>query len=140
MPLVSSGLLSSATRQAFRVIHNPPNLSSARGLHTQSFAPRPPPQSSSFASRVLHGTKTIFNAFVGHLTTPGTLLVPSRALRSIHSVAPRIPTIENNLSLPVHRALSMHMGSPCLPRPPTVPRSIAQVGLSTARNSTQRVQ
>ncbi|KAH9048271.1 hypothetical protein EDB84DRAFT_1458214 [Lactarius hengduanensis] len=135
MPLASSGLLSSATRQAFRVIHNPPNVSSARGLHTQPFVPRPP-QSSSFTSRALHRTKTIFNAFVGHLTTPGTHLVPGRAPRSIHSVASRIPTIENNLSLPVRHALSMRMGSPRLPRPPAVPRSIAQVGLGTARNFT----
>ncbi|KAH9180219.1 hypothetical protein EDB89DRAFT_2061929 [Lactarius sanguifluus] len=135
MPLASSGLLSSATRQAFRVIHNPPNVSSARGLHTQPFVPRPP-QSSSFTSRALHRTKTIFNAFVGHLTTPGTHLVPGRAPRSIHSVASRIPTIENNLSLPVRHALSMRMGSPRLPRPPAVPRGIAQVGLGTARNFT----
>ncbi|KAI9456698.1 hypothetical protein BJY52DRAFT_1275523 [Lactarius psammicola] len=135
MPLASSGLLSSATRQTFRVIHNPPNVSSARGFHTQSFAPRPLPQ-SSFASRALHRTKTIFNVFVGHLTTPGTHLVPGHAPRSIHSVASRIPTIENNLSLPVRHALSMRMGSPRLPRPPAVPRGIAQVGLGTARNFT----
>ena len=136
MPLASSGLLSSATRQAFRVIHNPPNLSSARGLHTQSFAPRSPPHSSSVASRALNRTKTLFNAFVGHLTTPGTHIVPGRAPRSVHSVASRIPTIENNLSLPVRHALSMRMGSPRLPRPPAVPRSISQVGLGTARNFT----
>lgn len=135
MPLASSGLLSSATRQAFRVIHNPPNLTSARGLHAQSFAPRPLPQ-SSFTTRALHRTRTIFNAFVGHLTAPGTHLVPGHAPRSVHTVAGRIPTIEKNLSLPVRHALSVRMGSPCLPRPPAVPRSIAQVGLGTARNFT----
>ncbi|KAF8274262.1 hypothetical protein EI94DRAFT_1523968, partial [Lactarius quietus] len=135
MPLASSGLLSSATRQAFRVIHSHPNISSARGLHTQSFAPRALPQ-SSFASRALHRTKNIFNAFVGHLTTPGTHLVPGRTPRSVHSVAGRTPTIENNLSLPVRHALSVRMGSPRLPRPPAVPRSISQVGLGTARNFT----
>ncbi len=136
MPLASSGLLSSTTRQVFRVIHNPPGISSARSLHTQSFAPRPPQLSSSFASRTLHRTKTFINAFVGHLTTPGTHLVPGRAPRSLHSVAPRIPTIENNLSLPVRHALSMRMASPRLPHPPAVPRNIAQVGLGTARNFT----
>jgi hypothetical protein len=47
-----------------------------------------------------------------------------------------MPTIETNLSLPVLRALSMSMGAPRLPRPPAVPRSIAQVGLGTARNFT----
>ena len=136
MPLASSGLLSSATRQAFRVIHNPPNISAGRGLHTQSFAPRTLPQPSSFTSRALHRTRTIFNAFVGHLTAPGTHLVPSRAPRSVHSVAGRTPTIESSLSLPVRHALSVRMGSPRLPRPPAVPRSIAQVGLGTARNFT----
>ena len=45
-----------------------------------------------------------------------------------------MPTIENNLSLPVRHALSMRMGAPRLPRPPVVPRSITQVGLGTARN------
>jgi hypothetical protein len=46
-----------------------------------------------------------------------------------------MPTIENNLSLPVRHALSVRMGVPRLPRPPTLPRSIAQVGLGTARIS-----
>jgi hypothetical protein len=45
-----------------------------------------------------------------------------------------MPTIENNLSLPVRHALSMRMGAARLPRPPVVPRSITQVGLGTARN------
>ena len=136
MPLASSGLLSSATRQAFRVIHNPPNISAGRGLHTQSITPRTLPQPSSFASRALHRTRTIFNAFVSHLTAPGTQLVPGRAPRSVHLVAGRTPTIENSLSLPVRHALSVRMGSPRLPRPPAVPRSITQVGLGTARNFT----
>lgn len=47
-----------------------------------------------------------------------------------------MPTIENNLSLPVRHALSVRMGAPHLPRPPAVPRGIAQVGLGTARNFT----
>jgi hypothetical protein len=135
MPLASSGLLSSTTRQACRVIHNPPNISSTRGLHSQSFAPRTA-QQPSFTSRALHRTRNIFNAFVGHLTTPSTLRVPGPASRSMQSVALRMPKIENNLSLPVRHALSMPMGAPRLPRPPTVPRSISQVGLGTARNFT----
>ena len=138
MPLASSGLVSSVTRQAFRVIHNPPNIASTRGLHTQSFAPRAPPQLSSFTSRTFHRTKNLFNAFVGHLTTPGStgaLRSPGPS-RSMQSAASRMPTIENNLSLPVRHALSMRMGAPGLPRPPAVPRNIAQVGLGTARNFT----
>ncbi|KAI0279849.1 hypothetical protein BGY98DRAFT_966901, partial [Russula aff. rugulosa BPL654] len=137
MPLASSGLSSSIGRQAFRVIHNPPNISSSRGLHTHSFAPRVVTQQPSpFASRVLQRTRTIFNAFVGHLTAPSKLPAPSAAPRFMQTVATRVPKIENNLSLPVRHALSTRMGAPRLPRPPTVPRSIAQVGLGTARNFT----
>ncbi|KAH9977315.1 hypothetical protein BGW80DRAFT_1288584 [Lactifluus volemus] len=137
MPLASSGLLSSTTRQAFRAsIHSPPNISSTRSLHTPSFAPRTIQQPSSFASRALHRSRNIINAFIGHLTTPGTLRGQVPASRSIQSAASRMPTIETNLSLPVRRALSMPMGAPRLPRPPAVPRSVAQVGLGTARNFT----
>ena len=137
MPLASSGLSSSTTRQAFRAIHYPPHLPSTRSLHTSSFAPRyVPHQPSPFATRVLQRTRAVFNAFVGHLTTQGTLRVPGAAPRSMQTVASRMPTIENNLSLPVRHALSMRMGAPRLPRPPVVPRNIAQVGLGTARNFT----
>lgn len=54
----------------------------------------------------------------------------------MQTVATRVPKIENNLSLPIRHALSTRMGAPRLPRPPAVPRSIAQVGLGTARNFT----
>src|SRR6266478_7613297 len=136
MPLASSGLSSSMGRQAFRVIHNPPNIST-RGVHTHSFVPRiTPQQPSPFTSRILNRTRTIFNAFVGHLTAPSKLRAPGAVPRSMQTVATRVPKIENNLSLPVRHALSTRMGAPRLPRPPAVPRSIAQVGLGTARNFT----
>ena len=135
MPLASSGLSSSMARQAFRVIHSPPNISSSRGLHTHSIVPRVAlQQPSPLASRVLNRTRTLFNAFVGHLTAPSKLQAPGAVPRSMHSVASRMPTIENNLSLPIRHALSVRMGASRLPRPPAVPRSIAQVGLGTARN------
>ena len=54
----------------------------------------------------------------------------------MQAVATRVPRIEHNLSLPIRHALSMRMGAARLPRPPAVPRSIAQVGLGTARNFT----
>ncbi|KAI0003372.1 hypothetical protein BJV74DRAFT_881808 [Russula compacta] len=136
MPLASSGLSSSMMRQAARVIHNhPPNIPSSRSLHTPSFAPRGTPhQPSHFTSRVLQRTRAIFNGFVGHLTTPGTLRAPGASPRSVHSVVSRMPKIETNLSLPVRHALSVRMGAQHLPRPPAVPHGIAQVGLGTARN------
>ena len=138
MPLASSGLSSSMSRQAFRALHNPPNISSTRSLHTPSFVPRVAPQqtSSPFSIRILHRTRAVLNAFVGHLTTPGTLRAPGAAARSMQSVPSRLPRIESNLSLPVRHALSVRMGAPRLPRPPAIPRSIAQVGLGTARNFT----
>ena len=146
MQLASSGLSSSISRQAFRTVHNHHNISissSARTLHTSSFVPRGTPQhlsssSSPFTSRIFHRTRTLFNAFIGHLTTPGTLLAPGGGVAPARSmqmrVVSRMPTIENNLSLPVRHALSVRMGAHRLPRPPAVPRSIAQVGLGTARN------
>jgi len=88
MPLASSGLSSSMSRQLFRAAHNPPNISSARSLHTPSFVPRgTPPQSST------HRTRTILNAFVGHFTTPGTLRASTSGgpVRSMQSVASRMP-------------------------------------------------
>lgn len=121
-------------RQAFRVIHNPPNISSSRGVHTHSFASRAVTQQPSpLTTRVLQRTRTIFNAFVGHLTAPSKLQAPGAAPRFMQTAATRVPKIENNLSLPVRHALSMRMGAPRLPHPPAVPRSIAQVGLGTAR-------
>lgn len=137
MPLASSGLSSSIGRQAFRVIHNPPNISSSRGLHTHTFAPRVVSQQPSpFTSRVLQRTRTIFNAFVGHLTAPSKLRAPGAVPHSMQTVATRVPKIEHNLSLPIRHALSTRMGAARLPRPPAVPRSIAQVGFGTARNFT----
>ena len=140
MPLASSGLSSSMSRQLFRAAHNPPNISSARGLHTPSFVPRgvPPQPSTPFSSRIFQRTRTILNAFVGHLTTPGTVRASAggSTVRSMQSAASRMPKIESNWSLPVRHALSVRMGAPRLPRPPAVPRNIAQVGLGTARNFT----
>ena len=129
------------SRQLFRAAHNPPNISATRSLHTPSFVPRgapPQPPSTTFSSRIFLRTRNVLNAFVGHLATPGTLRVSpgGGAVRSIHLVASRMPKIESNWSLPVRHALSVRMGAPRLPRPPTVPRNIAQVGLGTARNFT----
>ncbi|KAF8497464.1 hypothetical protein F5888DRAFT_1906773 [Russula emetica] len=95
-----------------------------------------PQQPSQFASRVLQRTRTIFNAFVDHLTAPSKLRALGAAPRFMQTVATRVPKVENNFSLPVRRALSTRMGAPRLPRPPAVPCSIAQVGLGTARNFT----
>jgi hypothetical protein len=68
------------------------------------------------------------------LLAPGSGIAPARSMQT--RVVSRMPTIENNLSLPVRHALSVRMGAPRLPLPPAVPRSIAQVGLGTARNFT----
>src|SRR5260221_12650166 len=142
MPLASSGLSSSMSRQLFRAAHNPPNISSARSLHTPSFVPRggalAQQPSTPFSSRILHRTRTLLNAFVGHLTTPGTLRASpgTGTVPSMQSAASRMPRMASNWSLPVRHALSVRMGAPRLPRPPAAPRNVAQVGLGTARNFT----
>ncbi|KAI0066323.1 hypothetical protein BV25DRAFT_1821241 [Artomyces pyxidatus] len=123
MPLASSGPWLSIGRQ---VLHAP-SINPSRALHT---FPRPPPSSS--AQRLVQQTKGLFKALLGHLTTPG-LRQPGR---SLHAVATRYPTIQSGLSLPVRHALARPFGAPKLPHPPAVPRSIAQVGLGTARNFT----
>ncbi|KAI0047060.1 hypothetical protein FA95DRAFT_1559488 [Auriscalpium vulgare] len=126
MPLASSGAWTSIGRQASHIIQAP-NIGRSRGLHTR--LPQP-----STTQRLLKQTTGLFKAFVGHLTTPGTLRQPASAGRALHAAATRGPTIQSGLSLSARQALARPFGAPRLPRPPVVPRSIAQVGLGTARN------
>ncbi len=88
----------------------------------------PQQTSSPFTIRILHRTRTI-------LTTLGTLCAPSIAARSMQSVLSWLPRIESNLSLPICHTLSVRMGSPHLPHPPAVPRSITQVDLAPRATS-----
>ncbi|KAA1477117.1 hypothetical protein DENSPDRAFT_571300 [Dentipellis sp. KUC8613] len=137
MPLASSGGLSSLLGRQASHLAQAPNIPSHRSIHISSFIPRPQPRvSSSTAGRLLRTTRGLLQAFVGHLTTPGTLRVPGAGNGFHHAVAnaTRGPTIRQGLSLPARIALSKPLGAPMLPRAPVVPRSIAQVGLGTARN------
>ncbi|KAI0029337.1 hypothetical protein K488DRAFT_88840 [Vararia minispora EC-137] len=126
MPLASSGALLSVGREAFASMRSVPNGS--RAFHQLYNRPT---QTTSTAQRLLRQTRNLIQAFVGHLTTPGTLgrQAPSRSLHHLT----RGQTIQSGLSLHVRHALSQPLGAPKLPRPPTVPRSVFQVGLGTAR-------
>ncbi|TFY83100.1 hypothetical protein EWM64_g904 [Hericium alpestre] len=136
MPFASSGHWTSLLgRQASHYLSQAPNISH-RSIHVSAFTPRASAQTNlSTAQRLLHQTRGLFQAFVGHLTTPGTLR-GSGSGHGFHSAvrATRAPTIQQNLSFGTRLALSRPLGAPKLPRPPVVPRSVTQVGLGTARN------
>src|ERR1700722_3576721 len=115
MPLASSGAWLSLGREAFASMRN---LPSSRTYHIYARNPQP----TSTAQRLLHQTRNLVHAFVGHLTTPGTLGHQTPA-HSLHHLA-RDRTIENGFSLHVRHALSQPLGAPRLPRPPTVSRTV----------------
>ncbi|TBU24805.1 hypothetical protein BD311DRAFT_765814 [Dichomitus squalens] len=109
----------------------------SRSIHIPAFARPPPNKPATTAQAVFRHARTAISRFVAHLTTPGTLRssvhVPSGA-RAYHGPATRMPTINDRLSFPARQILSRPLAVPFLPRPPTVPRHITQVGLGTARN------
>ncbi|KAJ6631335.1 hypothetical protein B0H10DRAFT_1938237 [Mycena sp. CBHHK59/15] len=96
-----------------------------RSIHIPSLRP----QSVGLGKRLLTQTRLALTRFVTHLTTPGTGTVSSVA-RSFHSN----PTIQQRLSFTARTTLARPLHSHFLPRGPVVPRTMAQVGLGTARN------
>ncbi|EMD34376.1 hypothetical protein CERSUDRAFT_117249 [Gelatoporia subvermispora B] len=140
MQLASSGARAFTGRQVSRFVPgggaSPGHAS--RSIHITAFAPRPNIASngSRRAEAIFKQTRNLLSRFVTHLTTPGTLRpvnVPAAA-RSLHSAPTRPLTIHQQLSLPARHALSRPLNAPYLPRPPTVPRNVTQVGLGLARN------
>lgn len=95
--------------------------------------PRPPPPPST-AQRLVSTSRHLFSRFVAHLTAPGLHIPPANHsfTRAAHTSGQA--AIRNGLSFPVRVALSRPLGAPALPRVPGIPRSVAQVGLGTARN------
>ncbi|THH21101.1 hypothetical protein EW146_g407 [Bondarzewia mesenterica] len=137
MPLASSGPLLSFGRQASHILNQVPNISTHRSIHIPSFIPRAQTHAQpSHAQRLLRQTRGLLQAFVGHLTAPGTLGNRVAGSRAIHGAAhaTRGQTIQQGLSFPTRCTLSRPLSTPKLPRPPVVPRSVTQVGLGTARN------
>ncbi|KIP10305.1 hypothetical protein PHLGIDRAFT_115590 [Phlebiopsis gigantea 11061_1 CR5-6] len=135
MPLASSGL------RALRV-HQPYTLGqTGRSIHTPAFLPRPaqlrPGPSGIHA--IFKQARTFLSTVVGHLTAPGALSSPSHASSASRSMlenahAHRFPSIQQRLSSSTRFALARPLGAPYLPRGPTMPRNMFQVGLGTARN------
>ncbi|KAM5542667.1 hypothetical protein V8D89_003628 [Ganoderma adspersum] len=112
----------------------------SRLIHIPAFTRPPPSKQTTTAHAVFRHARTAISRFVAHLTTPGTLhssihVQPGASgTRMFHHPATRMPTIQDRLSFPARHILSKPLAAPFLPRPPTVPRHIAQVGLGTARN------
>ncbi|KAG9011173.1 hypothetical protein FRB94_009099 [Tulasnella sp. JGI-2019a] len=98
-------------------------------------APSPPTRLKQPLNDLIHSLK-------GGVTThtPGSVGGANRALSTstVYNIprhAHRSPPFKSTLSLPARIALQRPMSNaPFLPRTPTLPRPIAQVGLGTARN------
>ena len=111
-----------------------------RSIHIPTHVRAKPttPPNISTTQRVLSKTRTLLNRFVGHLTTPGLQQVShaSSLAHGVRSAAPsHMSTIQQRMSFPVRHALSRPAQPLYFPHGPAVPsRSVAQVGLGTARN------
>lgn len=109
----------------------------SRSIHIPAFTPRPSqPPPPSIAQRVFSETRTIFTRIVAHLTAPGLSVSPVAVPLHpslIHPHFSNSQSISARFSLPVKHALSRPFSAPRLPRPPTVPANVTQVGLGTAR-------
>lgn len=116
-------------------------LSAARSIHIPAYVRVKPTDipNHSAAKRIISQTRTLLSRFVGHLTTPGigqVSHVSSSVAQSIRGAGPgRMSTIQERLSYPVRNALARPIQPLHFPRAPTfASRSVAQVGLGTARN------
>lgn len=111
---------------------------SSRSIHTPAFIPRSAPRpTGQGVQAIFRQAKTFLSTVVGHLTAPGTFASPAHiphGSRSLMENAARFPSIQQRLPPTTRFALSRPLGAPYLPRAPSVPRSIVQVGLGTARN------
>ncbi|KAJ7286848.1 hypothetical protein C8J57DRAFT_572629 [Mycena rebaudengoi] len=86
------------------------------------------PQTTSLGQRLINQSRLALNRFVTHLTTPGTGAVS--AARSFHAN----PSIQQRLSFTARTTLGRPLQPRFLPHGPTLPRTMTQVGLGTARN------
>ncbi|KAK7037476.1 hypothetical protein VNI00_010968 [Paramarasmius palmivorus] len=116
-------------------------LSAARSIHIPAYVRVKPADipNHSAAKRIISQTRTLVSRFIGHLTTPGigqVSHVSSSVAQSIRGAGPgRMSTIQERLSYPVRNALARPIQPLHFPRAPTfASRSVAQVGLGTARN------
>ncbi|KAJ7189017.1 hypothetical protein C8R46DRAFT_1341637 [Mycena filopes] len=112
-----------ASHGARAIARNGP--STARNIHIPA-AVRP--QATHLGHRLLTQTRLALTRFVTHLTAPGTGTVS--AARSFHANA----SIQQRLSFTARTTLARPLAPHFIPRGPLMPRTVAQVGLGTARN------
>ncbi|KAG9318219.1 hypothetical protein JVU11DRAFT_300 [Chiua virens] len=114
-------------------VHNVSNKHPSRSIHIPAFTPRP----SSTAQRIFTETRTFFSRLISHATTfthshPPVAVPPQPSLFRPNQLS-NSQNISARFSLPVKHALSRPFCPPRLPKPPTVPANVTQVGLGTAR-------
>ncbi|KAH0584410.1 hypothetical protein H2248_009953 [Termitomyces sp. 'cryptogamus'] len=134
-------LASQGMRTTIRHVHVLPNktgvgTSTTRGFHIPSYVrvhPRLPNLGQT--QKLFSQSRHIITQFLKHLTAPGIRVpVPASVAKASNGVG-RYPTIQQGFSLHVKNALASSSKGPFLPRSPRpLPRSVAQVGLGTARN------
>ncbi|KAL1742774.1 hypothetical protein HDZ31DRAFT_83897 [Schizophyllum fasciatum] len=133
-PSLSAWSAMSAPRLA-RSIHT---SHTAKLRHTATSTARNAPSSASGTAKGLfERSRAFMNNLVAHLTAPGIGAKPHGPYvgHGYHQAA-RAP-IHSGYSLPLRTALArpaLSNAGTFLPRAPGVPRSVAQVGLGTARN------
>ncbi|ESK88273.1 hypothetical protein Moror_1304 [Moniliophthora roreri MCA 2997] len=113
----------------------------ARSIHIPTYARVVPADiaNPSAAKRIVSQTRTLLSRFIGHLITPGigqASHAASPLVQAVRGAAPgRMSTIQQRMSLPVRNALSRPIQPLYFPHAPTfASRSVAQVGLGTARS------
>ncbi|KAG6829853.1 hypothetical protein H0H92_003296 [Tricholoma furcatifolium] len=134
-------LASQGVRTSVRHVHNIKTGvgTTARGIHIPSHAHlhlRVP--NLNQAHKLFTHSKHIITRFFNLLTAPGIRVpIPPNVghAYSLNGAVHSYPTIQQGFSFSMRNTLGRSAHSPFLPRAPRpVPRSIAQVGLGTARN------
>ncbi len=130
MQLASHGARALTNRQMPHMLpHN-----TSRSIHIPSFVPRSARPSGTTVQNIFKQTRSLLNSFVSQLTKPGTLRHVPAVGRCMHASPAYVrPSVQQGLSLPARYALGRPIRAPYVPRPPTVPGNVTQVGLGTAR-------
>ncbi|KAE9398353.1 hypothetical protein BT96DRAFT_920892 [Gymnopus androsaceus JB14] len=131
--------MQAASHGAWRIRHVPTTgIGPARSIHISAAAkPAAKAPSVGTAKRIASQTRTLLSCFIGHLTAPGlSAHSPVSVPQAARGSAPgRMSSIQERLSFTARHTLSRPAQPLFFPRGPAAPsRSIAQVGLGTARN------
>jgi len=122
------------------------NIGASRSIHTSSastlrFSPFPHATRhapTSFTQRFFSQTKTAVGRYFALLTAParvGIATTPASFRNVAHLTRSNVPPIQQTFSMQASQAIGRPFGAHRLPKPPgSIPRSVSQVGLGTARN------